>query len=319
MNFIIYPTGQKRAATTALAVAGLKRMKKAKTAVKTETQFIQPISAIVCKVNPNSWPILQPPTIHTDATLDTLLVDRTAHGVAQQTHPVAGDKGLPPLHSVHQIKLVRQPPLRTVYKRNLRPWPEVMLFSNGPRQNNLLVEAELIRCDTGQPLALCLQGDVVVKIEANRPAVFKKLKIVTTTQMQGTKFQLRFRLKRFHNTHVQDIPSTVTSAPIEVFSHVSYLKSCDTKGRIMPPKTLDIIPKHCSPKGGVKAIIMGSGFLKTARVKFGNQIIPSVYHESGALTIIVPRGIPHSVAKITVSNDGVTFSESYTGFYYTKA
>lgn len=90
--------------------------------------------------------------------------------------------------------------------------------------SNLFVEASLIRADTGESAKRCLEGTVVVKMTSCTAAEFRKLKILSTTQQQGTLFRLQFTLKHYVGTNFCPIPGVVAfSDTIEVFSHTLYL------------------------------------------------------------------------------------------------
>lgn len=90
--------------------------------------------------------------------------------------------------------------------------------------NNLFVEASLLRSDSDVELPLCIEGTKVVRISNGVFATFKKLKILSTSQQQGTLFRLKFTLKRYIGNVFEQLPNTyVISNPIEVFSHTLYL------------------------------------------------------------------------------------------------
>ncbi|KAL6078159.1 DNA repair protein rad10 domain-containing protein, variant 2 [Balamuthia mandrillaris] len=125
-----------------------------------------------------------------------------------------------------QIRIARQPPPKTVYQRILKPFPSVMLLMGQDNDSNLFVEAQLIRSDNEQPLPRAVDGNRIVRISNGIFATFKKLKILSTSQQQGTLFRLRFVLKRYAGSQAsfEDIPNcTIISNPIEVFSHTQYL------------------------------------------------------------------------------------------------
>jgi len=91
-------------------------------------------------------------------------------------------------------------------------------------QSNLFVEATLLRSDSDVELNQILDGSKVIRISTGVFATFKKLKILSTTQQQGTLFRLKFQLKRYVGNVFEIIEgASVTSNPIEVFSHTQYL------------------------------------------------------------------------------------------------
>jgi hypothetical protein len=101
-----------------------------------------------------------------------------------------------------------------------------MLLAGLDNDANLFVEATLLRSDNETALPQCLDGNRIVRITNGVFASFKKLKILSTSQQQGTLFRLRFTLKRYAGTQAsfEDVPNcTIISNPIEVFSHTQYL------------------------------------------------------------------------------------------------
>lgn len=131
------------------------------------------------------------------------------------------------IFSNYQLRLARQPPGKTVYQRILKPFPAVMLIITGPQDisnSNLFVEATLLRSDSDVELSQCLEGNRIVRISNGVFATFKKLKILSTSQQQGTLFRLKFTLKRYVGNVFEVVNNcSVTSTPIEVFSHTLYL------------------------------------------------------------------------------------------------
>lgn len=128
----------------------------------------------------------------------------------------------------YQLRIARQPPGRTVYQRILKPFPAVMLVGGTAHMEapntNLFVEATLLRSDSDVELPLCIEGNRIVRISNGVFATFKKLKILSTSQQQGTLFRLKFVLKRYVGNVFEQIPHAhVISNPIEVFSHTLYL------------------------------------------------------------------------------------------------
>jgi hypothetical protein len=137
-----------------------------------------------------------------------------------------------------QIRIARQPPLKTVYQRILKPFPTVMLISGQDSDSNLFVEATLLRSDNELPLPQCMDGNRIVRITNGIFATFKKLKILSTSQQQGTLFRLRFSLKKYAGDQAafEEIPGcTVVSTPIEVFSHTQYLNEKQESKISTPP------------------------------------------------------------------------------------
>lgn len=90
--------------------------------------------------------------------------------------------------------------------------------------SNLFVEATLLRTDSDIEIPTVLEGNKVVRISNGAFATFKKLKILSTSQQQGTLFRLKFSLKKYVGNVFEPIPNaTIISNPIEVFSHTLYI------------------------------------------------------------------------------------------------
>jgi len=91
---------------------------------------------------------------------------------------------------------------------------------------NLFVEATLVRSDSEVELPLSMAGNRVIRLTAGTLASFKKLKILSTSQQQGTLFRVRFQLKRYIGSVFDTVPGAyAVSNPIEVFSHTQYLSN----------------------------------------------------------------------------------------------
>lgn len=140
----------------------------------------------------------------------------------------------PPLELVHPensnlfgLRIIQQAPSKTVYRRILKPFPTLALIGTSADLSscdNLFVEATLLRSDCARELPLDIEGNRVVRISRNECAVFKKLKIASTSQQMGTLVRLKFSLKRFVNNVFEPVDNIhILSDPIEVFSHILYL------------------------------------------------------------------------------------------------
>ncbi len=101
----------------------------------------------------------------------------------------------------------------------------MLVGANADTSNtNLFVEATLLRSDSDAELPQSIEGNRIVRISNGVFATFKKLKILSTSQQQGTLFRLRFTLKRYIGNVFEQIPTaSAISNPIEVFSHTLYL------------------------------------------------------------------------------------------------
>eukprot|EP01130_Rhizamoeba_saxonica_P007400 TRINITY_DN2995_c0_g3_i2.p1 TRINITY_DN2995_c0_g3~~TRINITY_DN2995_c0_g3_i2.p1 ORF type:complete len:463 (+),score=79.50 TRINITY_DN2995_c0_g3_i2:601-1989(+) len=217
----------------------------------------------------------------------------------------------------HQLRIHKQPPAQTVYQRILRPFPVVMLV--GPSETeavNFFVETTLLREDNGSEIPLCLDGTTVMRFTGGSFCTFKKLKILSTSQQQGTKFRLRFQLKQYVGSIFQIVEgATIESEPIEVFSHTCYLTK-SKKNSKKPAKLIEVLPNTAYP--GERVAILGENFVKGKKltINFGDIKISPQFHEMGTLTCTVPDGIPNSVVTIKVTNDGKTYDTSEATFTF---
>jgi len=245
-----------------------------------------------------------------------------------------------------QLRIVRQPPNRTVYQRILKPFPSVMLIipnsepvtiggidsTNGDSINsgrsinihfNLFVEVSLIRNDNEVELD-CLEGNKIVRVSGNGIfATFKRLKILSTSQQMGTSFRLKFILKRYAaNNQFETIGTAIAiSSPIDVFSHTLYLNE---KNTVFPsfPTVNEILPSE--GKAGARVAILGANFLNGPKlqVKIGGTILSSChFHEQGTLICTIPPMITSSSKAsfpIQVTNDGVNYCETQVYFTYSS-
>lgn len=217
--------------------------------------------------------------------------------------------------SNYQLRIARQPPSRTVYQRILKPFPAIMLIMGGVGEgvlSNLFVEASMLRSDSDVELSQCLEGNRIVRITNGVFATFKKLKILSTTQQQGTLFRLRFTLKRYTGSVFESISScSVTSNPIEVFSHTLYLS--EKQEAPPPPPTLnEILPGNGVV--GSRVVLLGASFVNSPSlmVKIGDTEASPTFHEQGTLICVVPplpQGPGHTY-HVRVSNDGINYSDS---------
>eukprot|EP00029_Vermamoeba_vermiformis_P004952 TRINITY_DN1586_c0_g1_i1.p1 TRINITY_DN1586_c0_g1~~TRINITY_DN1586_c0_g1_i1.p1 ORF type:complete len:595 (+),score=79.14 TRINITY_DN1586_c0_g1_i1:72-1856(+) len=220
-----------------------------------------------------------------------------------------------------QLRIAKQPPPKTVYQRILKPFPAVMLLGSGvtEAQSNLFVEATLMRSDSDVELNQILDGSKVIRISTGVFATFKKLKILSTSQQQGTLFRLKFQLKRYVGNVFEIIEgASVTTNPIEVFSHTQYLNE-RKNGPPPPPNVTEIIPTRGPTAGGTRAVILGSNFFgsPSLRMKFGETVITPTFHEQGTLICSTPAGRSDNTVQVRVANDGQEYCESYASYTYT--
>lgn len=105
------------------------------------------------------------------------------------------------------LEITDHPPERSVYKRNLKPNPMVVVHcqegddavNSKYNQTGLLyVAALLIRCDTFVEEPRFVVGNRPERVSSSRAVTFRKLKVTTTShQQQETLFCIRFELRRY--------------------------------------------------------------------------------------------------------------------------
>eukprot|EP01121_Diplochlamys_sp_Union-15-3_P012034 TRINITY_DN3551_c0_g2_i1.p1 TRINITY_DN3551_c0_g2~~TRINITY_DN3551_c0_g2_i1.p1 ORF type:complete len:643 (-),score=86.60 TRINITY_DN3551_c0_g2_i1:185-2065(-) len=225
------------------------------------------------------------------------------------------------LTSGFQLRIAKQPPSKTVYQRILKPFPVVMLETQPPNDSssNYFVEASLLRSDSDVELPLCLDGNRVVRISTGVFASFKKLKILSTSQQQGTLFRLKFQLKKYVRNVFETVPVCIISNPIEVFSHTQYLSEKKKSFPPPPPNVTEIIPPYGPISGNTRVVILGSNFYNSPnlRVQFGEALVTATFHESGTLICTTPPcRDAQSPVNVRVANDGKEFCQTFATFTY---
>jgi hypothetical protein len=187
--------------------------------------------------------------------------------------------------------------------------------------NNLFVEANLLRSDSDVELPLCIDGNRIQRISNGVLATFKKLKILSTSQQQHTLFRLKFTLKRYVGNVFEFLSSSsIISDPIEVFSHTLYLNDNKQQEPPPPPSLHEVLPNGGT--NGTKFVILGSNFVNSPnlRVLFGDKDLQPKYHEQGTLICVAPDiqnlNSNNRVLPIQVSNDGYNFCENKIFFTY---
>eukprot|EP00005_Dracoamoeba_jomungandri_P006015 CAMPEP_0174262348 /NCGR_PEP_ID=MMETSP0439-20130205/12922_1 /TAXON_ID=0 /ORGANISM="Stereomyxa ramosa, Strain Chinc5" /LENGTH=563 /DNA_ID=CAMNT_0015347043 /DNA_START=89 /DNA_END=1780 /DNA_ORIENTATION=- len=259
-------------------------------------------------------------------TSESMSVDNNSHPQSN-LHPsllseLEMNSYVPRVTENYQIRIARQPPPKTVYQRILKPFPSVMLLSGQDNDANLFVEATLLRSDNETSLSQCIDGNRIVRISNGVFATFKKLKILSTSQQQGTLFRLKFTLKRYAGSAAafEDIPNcSVISHPIEVFSHTQYLndKQDTDVSAPPPPVVIEILPSTGSCSGGTRTCILGSNFINCPglKVRFGDMVVPATFHEQGTLICVTPSRQRGRVP-VSVTNDGLNFCETQSHFNF---
>lgn len=204
-----------------------------------------------------------------------------------------------------RVEIVEQPPIRCVYRRNLRPFPEVRLVGIDSKNPQLQVAVLLVRCDTMAVLEDSLSGDVLQRAASGSTIQFKRLKVLQTSHQLGdTHFALRFELRDYSNG--QDNPivlHTLQSIPFMVLSHSTQLN----KPQSLLPVVTDIIPQQGFVRGGTRIVVLGENFMDSPglRVRFDQTEVQPSYHGPRTLICVTPpsrRGV--GPVSIRVCNDG---------------
>jgi hypothetical protein len=127
-----------------------------------------------------------------------------------------------------RLVLTTPPVANSVYHKLLKPFPTVTVEGVADLRK-CFVSAELFKAEGGgrppREQLPYLEGDRVIEVK-DRAAVFRKLKINTTTTSVGTCFVLRFQLlRKVDSANTVIVPEAVCySGPLNIFSHSSYLK-----------------------------------------------------------------------------------------------
>lgn len=227
----------------------------------------------------------------------------------------------PQTNATYQLRVSMQPPAQTVYQRILKPFPAVMLVGPHNESHDFFVEASLVRIDTNSELPMCLDGTRVSNIAPGHLASFKRLKILSTTQQQGTLFKLKFQLKRYQKGSFETIHGVhAVSIPIEVFSHTYYLQNRG-RGRNLPPPpptVTEVLPSRGPSSGGTRVVVLGTNFIESGNllVKFGETVVRPQFHENKTLICTTLPGPPKSSVEVKVSNDGIEYCDTLAIFTY---
>lgn len=213
------------------------------------------------------------------------------------------------------VQIVEQPPEKSVYKRNLRPNPIVMLVGDQKMNDgNLYVVPTLLRCDTFTDESKYLTGNRPVRVTSGRVLTFRKLKITTTShQQQETLFCIRFELRKYSGTDEYEILDSIHSNPISVLSHSTQMKPVPT----IAPTITDVVPESGSITGGTRIAILGSNFVESpaARIRFDNIDVMPVFHGPGTLICHTPQHSQGTVS-VRVCNSAKKWSDTVINFTY---
>lgn len=138
--------------------------------------------------------------------------------------------------SSFSLSISVSPPRRIVYQRIIKPHPTLTLSKIGgyPAPGlSLFVDVALVRADDELDVpAKIFEKESPVRVDIGTNAVFRRLKILDTSQRQGSHFRLKFSLASYHNGFSL-LPVSVLSEPIEVVSHTQYINP-KTERKILP-------------------------------------------------------------------------------------
>eukprot|EP00005_Dracoamoeba_jomungandri_P001909 CAMPEP_0174262112 /NCGR_PEP_ID=MMETSP0439-20130205/12777_1 /TAXON_ID=0 /ORGANISM="Stereomyxa ramosa, Strain Chinc5" /LENGTH=807 /DNA_ID=CAMNT_0015346753 /DNA_START=226 /DNA_END=2649 /DNA_ORIENTATION=- len=215
----------------------------------------------------------------------------------------------------HLLRIVEQPPEKSVYKRNLKPNPTVQLEDNEDisMESNLFVAPVLIRCDTLEEKPDLLTGNKPVKIAPGRVVSFRRLKITATSHQQGESlFAIKFELRRYHGNEYE-ILDFVQSNPICVLSHSTQLKPASST----TASVVEVIPYSGSTFGGTRVAVLGNNFVESpsSRVRFDNIDVMPTFHGPRTLICTTPQHQP-GIVSVRVSNDSKCWSSTAASFTY---
>ncbi len=137
-----------------------------------------------------------------------------------------------------RLEMVEQPPVKCIYRRNLKPAPSVrvrgpaagnrcvsccllLVAHRRPRDKRLFVGLHVVRCDTMEELSDdgALAGDVLERVAPGDAATFARVKLLHTShQLNDTHFSLRFELRRYDDGDRYQVLHTLQSVPFLVWA-----------------------------------------------------------------------------------------------------
>jgi len=205
------------------------------------------------------------------------------------------------------LSILEQPPEQTVYKRNLKPFPAILVQGDErlvlQPGESLVVAPMLYRYDNLEPVLNKISGVTPLPVTTGATVVFKKLKImVTSNQLNNTLFFLQFELRKVSQNKAPETLAFLQSNPIFVVSHTTLLKK-PISPTIEAATISEVIPPKGTSEGGTKVAILGDNFVDTpnTRVWFDLIEVKPQFHGPKTLTCITPRHEPgHSI--VCVSN-----------------
>jgi len=213
------------------------------------------------------------------------------------------------------LRIIEQPPEKSVYKRNLKPNPTVQLVEDeeNSMETNLYVAPILIRCDTLEEKSKLMTGNKPVKVAPGRVVSFRRLKITSTSHQQGESlFAIKFELRRYHGNEYE-ILDFVQSNPICVLSHSTQLRPASSTTATVT----EVIPYSGSTQGGTRVAVLGNNFVDSpsARVRFDNTDVMPTFHGPRTLICVTPQHQP-GIVSVRVSNDSKVWSPTAASFTY---
>lgn len=217
-----------------------------------------------------------------------------------------------------QLRVVEQPPEKSVYKRNLKPNPRVMVVGDTSAMGDeqLVVVPKLCRCDTQEILEDKLTGHTPVVVTGGSMAVFKRLKLLCTTrQNDGSLLSIRFELRRLGpDQKPGELLTFVHSNPIVVVSHTTQMHEPVTQ----LASVIEAIPGSGPTCGGTRVAVIGHNFLQCdkARVQFGESEVSGQVYGEGTIVCMTPHRDRAERVDVRVTNDGRQWSSSAASFEY---
>ena len=211
------------------------------------------------------------------------------------------------------LQIISQLPNQAVYKRNLRPYPSVLITGDDRYKGDIFrVVPVVYRCDTLEPIPHALNSDHSQTGTIGSILKFRKIKIqVTSRQIQDALFCIRFEIYK----ESIGIVNMTQSNPIQIVSHSSLIKNDVSKVSI---KVNEIVPSVGPSSGGTRVAILGSGFndVSSLTVRFGNfDIVPEI-HGNNTLICTTPPNFPSTVdVTILAGNTEATMGKSITFTY----
>jgi len=209
-----------------------------------------------------------------------------------------------PAQPAYELRMARQPPTQLVYQRIVKPNPTVMMVT-GDSTKDHFVRATLVRADSDTEVVNVLEGTLVERISTSSMAQFRRLKIISTSQMQNTLFRLKFSLEVFEE-EFRPTGVSIISSPIEVFSHTQYVKP--NRNAPTPPVILEVLPVSGRP--GTRVAVIGNNFVDGDHlaVRFGDVATKPRLHGPGTLICTAPQNPPGAIVNVSATNDGLHFT-----------